>query len=281
MPCGWGEQETELSLNALRDMARRMVSLAGRRTIVMLSQGVFIPDEQQGELERTIDWALRSGVVINTLNSIGLDPGAISPPPGSPSGPGSPPTMDLSMTTAGEDDTVEPSGTPTPYTNEARLAEMENLVYIAEATGGTAISRSNDYRGGIRRIASPPEYRYILEFAPHDLTSDCRFHAVAIKLTNAALKGDSVQARRGYYAPKQGEGLPEAAAKEIENAVFSRDDIRDLPRERHTEIKKSGGSGGGLTVSTDIGFKTSALSQGRRPELPGTDGGSGGVRPRR
>jgi hypothetical protein len=125
---------------------------------------------------------------------------------------------------------------------------MENLVYIGEATGGTAISRSNDYLGGIRRIASPPEYRYILGFAPHHLTSDGRFHAVVIKLTNAALKGDSVQARRGYYAPKQGEGLPEASAKEIENAVFSCDDIRDLPLEMHTEIKKSEGSGGELTV---------------------------------
>ena len=250
-----GEQETELSLDALRDVARRMVSLAGRRIIVMLSQGVFIPDEQQGELERTIDWALRSGVVINTLNTVGLDPGAIGLPPGSPTGPGTPPTIDLSATSPSEDDTIEPSGKSTPYTSPARLAEQQNLVFIAEATGGTAILNSNDYLGGIRRIASPPEYRYILGFAPHDIAADGKFHAVAIKLTNPADKGYTVQARRGYYAPKEGEGLPEAAAKEIENAVFSRDDIRDLPVEMRTEVKKAEGDGGELTVSTDIDLK--------------------------
>lgn len=236
-----GEQETELSLDALRDVARRMVALAGRRTIVMISQGVYVPDEQQGDLERTIDWALRSGVVINTLNSSGLTTGFEG---GLKDG-----------ITATEDDTVEPSGAVTQYTNPARLAEMENLIYIAEATGGTAITRSNDYLGGIRRISSPPEYRYILGFSSHDLAADGKFHALAIKLTNAALKGDSVQARKGYYAPKQGEGLPEAAAKEIENAVFSRDDIRDLPVEMRTDVKKSEGSGGELTVSSDIDLK--------------------------
>jgi hypothetical protein len=157
--------------------------------------------------------------------------------------------------TPAEDDTVEPGGGSTQFINEARNAEMEALIYIAEATGGTAIARSNDYLGGIRRIASPPEYRYILGFSPHDLAADGQFHALSIKLTNPADKGYSVKARRGYYAPKQGEGLPEATAKEIENAIFSRDDIRDLPVEMRTDVKKSEGSGGELTVSTDIDLK--------------------------
>ena len=232
----WGEQETSLTLDALRDVARRMAALAGRRTIVMLSQGVFVPYAQEAELERTIDWAQRSGVVVNTLNSSGLATG-------------------MEFVTAAEDDTVEPGGGSTQFTNEARNAEMETLIYIAEATGGTAIVNSNDYLGGIRRIASPPEYRYILGFSPHDLAADGKFHPLAIKLTNPAAKGFSVQARKGYYAPKEGEGLPEAAAKEIENAVFSRDDLRDLPVEVHTDVKKSEGSGGELTVSTDIDLK--------------------------
>jgi VWFA-related protein len=232
-----GEQETSLSLDAVRDVARRMMTLGGHRTLVMLSQGMFVPYEQEAELERTIDWALRSGVVVNTLNSAGL----VAP-------------MEMGVTGA-EDDTVEPSGQTTTFTNEARNAEMENLVFLAEATGGTAIARSNDYLSGIRRIASPPEYRYILGFSPHDLAPDGKFHALSIKLTNPADKGYSVQARKGYYAPNEGEGLPQGAAKEIENAVFSRDDVRDLPVEMRTEIKKSEGSGGELTVSTDIDLK--------------------------
>jgi hypothetical protein len=76
-----------------------------------------------------------------------------------------------------------------------------------------------------------------------------------LTLTNSVYKGFTLQARRGYYFPKRGEGLPEAAAEGIENAVFSRDDIRDLPVEMRTDVKKAEGAGGELTVSTDIDLK--------------------------
>jgi hypothetical protein len=71
-PLAAGERETELSLHTLRNLARRMASLAGRRTIVLLSHGFFVTGTQQDDLANTIDRAIRSGVVIHTLNSSGL-----------------------------------------------------------------------------------------------------------------------------------------------------------------------------------------------------------------
>jgi hypothetical protein len=232
---GLGERETSLSLDALRDIARRMSALAGRRTIVLLSHGFLVPGDQQLELEHTINWALRSGVTIQTLDSFGLAP---------PYEMGNSPT---------DDDTVEPSiSAPNGLAREAGAATLRT---IAESTGGTAIENSNDYLGGVRRLATPPEYRYILGFTPQSLAADGSFHKLTLKLTNPAHKGFTLQARRGYYSPKQGEGLPEAAAKEIESAVFSRDDIRDLPVEMRTDVKPTEGSGGELTVSSDIDLK--------------------------
>jgi VWFA-related protein len=232
-PLAAGERETELSLHTLRDLSRRMASLAGRRTIVLLSHGFLVTDTLQDELAESIDRAIRSGVVIHTLNSSGLI---------GPGGGGSP----------WDDDTVGPNGT-SPYAHEAQLDGAMTLEDLAEATGGTAIENSNDYLGGVRRLAAPPEYRYVLGFAPQDLVANGSFHRLTIKLEH---KGYTIQARRGYYAPKRSEGLTEAAAKEIENEVFARDELHDLSVDLRTEV-----SAAVLTVSADLDLKSLHLRQ--------------------
>ncbi|HUI56979.1 MAG TPA: VWA domain-containing protein [Bryobacteraceae bacterium] len=229
-----GEQETELALDALRDVSRRMASLAGRRTIVLLSHGFFIADEQQGELAQTMDWALRSGVVIDTLNSSALITG-----------------WEMGGSSS-EDDTVMPGGGANSWTNQARIEGATTLLTLADGTGGTAIENSNDYLGAVRRLAAPPEYRYVLGFAPRDLTADASFHKLTVKLANLDDKQGTIRTRRGYYAPQKAEGLSEAAAKEIESAVFTRDVVRDLPVEMHTAVTAAEGSGGELTVSAEV-----------------------------
>jgi hypothetical protein len=40
---------------------------------------------------------------------------------------------------------------------------------IADGTGGTAIENTNDYLGAVRRVAAPPEYRYVLGISPQNL----------------------------------------------------------------------------------------------------------------
>ena len=129
------------------------------------------------------------------------------------------------------------------------------LRFLADSTGGTAIENSNDYLGAVRRLATPPEYRYVLGFAPRDLAADGSFHRLTLKVAAADSKRYTIEARRGYYAPKPSEGLSEAAAKEIENAVFARDQVRDLPVEMRTEVSQAEGTGGELTVSADIDLK--------------------------
>jgi len=49
----------------------------------------------------------------------------------------------------------------------------------------------------------------------------------------------SLQARRGYYAPKHVAGTSEQAKEEIEDALFSQEEMHDLPVELHTQFFKS------------------------------------------
>jgi VWFA-related protein len=227
-----GERETELSLLTLRDVSRRMSALAGRRSIVLLSHGFFIPDEQQDELANTIDWALRSGVVVHTLNSSGLLTG-------------------YEFFSRFEDDTVGDGS----LMHAAQLAGAVTLRTVADETGGAAIESNNDFLGAVRRLAAPPEFRYVLGFTPRDLKPDGSFHPLAIRLANPQYKSYAVQARRGYFAPKQAEGLTDAAAREIEGAVFARDEVHDLPVDMHTEISRAEGPGPAITVTAEVDLR--------------------------
>ncbi len=80
---------------------------------------------------------------------------------------------------------------------------------------------------------------YVLAFAPNDLKDDGKFHGLKVKLAEKH-DGYSVQARRGYFAPRnEGEAAAEARrqaafdaeAKEqerIREAMFSKNDSQQL-----------------------------------------------------
>jgi hypothetical protein len=104
----------------------------------------------------------------------------------------------------------------------------------------------------VKRLAAPPEYRFVLGFEPTDLVADGKFHKVAVTV---AKRDYAVQTRRGYYAPQRGEGLTEAASKEIENVVFSRDSINDLQVSMRTEVSHAEGTAAELAVIIDVDLR--------------------------
>jgi hypothetical protein len=62
-------------------------------------------------------------------------------------------------------------------------------------------------------------------------------------------KGLTVQARSGYFAPKHNVDPEEQAKEEIENAVFTRDDIQDIPVTLRTQVVQNK-----LTVVARVGI---------------------------
>jgi VWFA-related protein len=142
---------------------------------------------------------------------------------------------------------IDPSGL------NAMASNRDTLIAIAEGTGGLFYHNSNDLETGFRQTSTAPPFRYVLGFTPVDLKSDGTFHELKVKLRSA--QGASLRARRGYFAPRPG-GDPVAEAKhEIEDAVFSRDQIRDLPTEVYTQFFKTCPEKARLSVLTRIGVK--------------------------
>ena len=67
----------------------------------------------------------------------------------------------------------------------------------------------------------------MLGFSPLVMKPDGSFHR--LKITVVERKGLVIQARRGYYALKHTSNAEEDAKADIHDAVFSREEMRDIP----------------------------------------------------
>ena len=87
---------------------------------------------------------------------------------------------------------------------------------------------------------------------PQDLKLDGSFHA--LKVTASSGEKVTLQARRGYWAPKHSDDEATVSRQEIEDAVFSRDEVHSLPVDMHTRLTKAGEQAK-LTVLTSVDLK--------------------------
>jgi len=180
-----------------------------------------------------IDQALRSQVVISTLNARGLytlDPiGDVSKR--------TPPNQLIAIT-------------KNQYEVASNNAQEFVLRDLADGTGGTYYHNSNDLDAGFQRIAAAPEFYYILGFSPQNLKLDGRFHSLKVVIKDPPKL--SVQARKGYYAPKHAADPNDEAKQEIEDALFSQEELHDLPVDLHTQFFKASDVDAQLAVLVHI-----------------------------
>jgi VWFA-related protein len=220
-----GDHETQVSLATLKSAVQRLAAMPGQRSIILVSPGFYNPDQLQAQME-IADRALHSGIIISALDARGLyttmlDPSSSRAP--SPS----------------------IAGTMLQYMNAEALADDDVLSELAYATGGTFIHNSNDFEGGLRRLATPPQYSYLLAFSPQGLKFDGRFHNLKVTVKGQKL---NIQARKGYYAPRQAANAAEQAKQQIQDEVFSQEELHDLPVELHTQFFKTSDDDAKLSV---------------------------------
>jgi VWFA-related protein len=214
-----GASDASSAFRILNNVVRLLGSMPGDRIMLLVSPGMYLPDELQRSLSESIDRATRSGVIINTLDGRGVF--TIDPT-------GEVPGCRLSSPDTGLQ--------VARFAHDAITAQGLILHDLADATGGTALAQ-NDFLAEFNRLANPPEYVYYLGFYPKDLKTDGRFHDIKVTLANG--KGLSVQARKGYWASDHVEDAATASTREIGEAVFSHDELRDLPLDIDTQFYKT------------------------------------------
>ncbi len=224
--------ETHQTLQLLATVVRRLAGMPGLRSVVVVSPGFLVLNERFDELE-VMDRAIRSNVTISSLDARGL----YTIIPGG----------DASQS-AGNIATL---GLRSLYQSASALAEGDVLAELADGTGGTFFHNSNDLEGGFKRIAAPPEYYYVLGFSPQNLKFDGSYHNLKVSLQKN-FTGFTLQARRGYFAPKHEVDAAQEAKREVEEALFTRDEWHDIPVALHTQFFKSSDENAKLSVLARI-----------------------------
>ena len=213
-----GGHETQLSLGSLKDAVHRISAMPGQRSILIISPGFYNPDYLQEQAE-IVDHALHSYVLISALDARGLYTVALDA------------NRTRSPTSSIVSDTLQ-------LLRAEMSADADVLAEVTLATGGSFIQNNNDFDKAFQRLLMPPEYSYQLAFSPQNLKFDGHFHNV--KVTVKGPQKFAVQARKGYYAPKQAVGEAELAKQQIQDEVFSQEEAHDLPVEMHTQFFKTG-----------------------------------------
>jgi len=235
-----GQHESDVSLKMLKDAVRAVSRMPGQRSVVLVSPGFIIP-ELEYENNRIIDQALRSQVVISALDARGL---FVVIPFGDASH--QPPVNVENTAFAG----VAPPADKSLIEVAAANANDDLLANLADSTGGTFFHNNNDFDEGFRRVAETPEYSYVLAFTPQNLKLDGSFHTLKVTLKNPQKL--TLQARRGYYAPRGAANPDEQAKQEIEDAMYSQEEIHNLPVRLHTQFFKASDTEAKLIVLAHV-----------------------------
>jgi len=229
-----GDYETRVALDVLQKVVRRMSALPRPRSIVLVSPGFYLDWDRTGDVTTLLDSAARSNVVVNVLDARGLYTTGLTASDDTPAGD----TLSRSLKQS--------------YQRQTASAQLQMLSAIAAGTGGAFFHNSNDLDEGFRRVAAPPEYLYVLGFSPENLKLDGRFHDLRVKVKDS--KNLTIQARNGYYAPRHTTSPAEEARREIEDALFAREELHDLPVELQTRISKldAAAANGDATVKLSV-----------------------------
>ena len=134
------------------------------------------------------------------------------------------------------------------------MAQEDVLAQLADGTGGTFYHNRNDVDEAMRQAGASPAVSYLLSFSPQNLKLDGRFHALKVSLTSK--QKYTLQARHGYFAPRANADPEQATKEEIQEALFSQEEIHDLPVDLQTQYFKKDEADARLAVLTHLDVKS-------------------------
>ena len=231
-----GDAASEYAYSHLDAAIRRLAGMPGQRKMVFVSPG-FLLTTLTVERSDVIDRATKAGVVIDTVDARAL----YTPDLGG----------DIS---SGGRDSNQTAGYKTTYRVDAQFADGVILSDFAAGTGGTYFHNRNDLDVGLRNSIAAPSTTYLLGFSPQNLKLNGSFHTLKVGLSGK--QKYVVQARRGYYAPRTVKNPEEAAKEEIQEAVFSQEEIRDLAVDLQTQFFRKDAAEAHLSVLAHVDLKT-------------------------
>lgn len=234
-----GERDAENKVNDFRDevfsvgtlgainfVIRGLKDLPGRKSVVLMSDGISIFNSENVSNTRTLesmrrltDLANRASVVVYTIDARGLPillPGAADNTTGVKKGVGSTSMSGLSG----------PAMSNQINQNALEFFESQGgLAYLAQQTGGFFVHDNNDINNGLKRILDDQKGFYLLGYRPDEATFDPktgskRFHNITVRVTRP---GVEVRTRTGFFGISDEDARPtqRSRAQQLMSAITS------------------------------------------------------------
>jgi len=182
------------TLITLREVVQRLSDLPGQRLLVMVSDGFTLFDTGGGQdtndLQSVTSRAVRSGVVIYSIDAKGLQP---------------PGLFDASLGNIPNDPRIS------SYVSAGERDLEDGLNALAKDTGGEAFFNTNDTAGAMGRALDDNQVYYTLAYYPVVAESDKKFRKITIKIKNHPEY--QVRAQRGYLPADLAKKVKEEEAK--------------------------------------------------------------------
>jgi VWFA-related protein len=226
---------TRPSMNIMASVVQRLGVMPGSRSIVLASPGFTMLSDNRAEETELMERAIHSNIVISTLDARGLY------------------TPLMGDAASGRDVGLvgrTPQALKLRYMRDEADDNKQVMAELADGTGGKFFENNNGLKEGLDQLAAAPEFTYILGFSPQNLKFDGSYHALKVSLVNS--KGLELQARRGYWAPNHATDAAEQSKEEIQEAVFSLEEVRDIPLDVTTEFFKTSDAMAELTVEAHL-----------------------------
>jgi VWFA-related protein len=176
--------------------------LPGRKSVVLFSEGIAIPERVHRLYLGVIDAANRANVSIYTLDAAGLRVGSDqarirdivngASPIGSGAGYSAEGGTAYTRVLEGTADSL-------------RSDPHYSLGTLAEDTGGLLFNRSNNLAEGFERIETDLVNYYVLGYTPTNTAYDGKFRKIEVKVKRP---GVTIAARKGYFAVRNPGGAP-------------------------------------------------------------------------
>ena len=189
------------TLGAVNYIVRGLRELPGRKSVVLISDGIkiFSRSEPTGSeriltaLRTLTDLANRASVVIYTMDARGLQ------------------TLGLTAADSTSDMTSDQLEQSLSNRRSDFFESQNGLNYLAQQTGGLAIRNNNDLAGGIKRVIEDQKGYYLIGYRPEESTFDQvsgrrKFHKLGLKIMRPGKF--NVRMRNGFYGITDDEAAP-------------------------------------------------------------------------
>jgi VWFA-related protein len=185
------ETRTQVTMDALNQLARSLSVFPGRKNLIWISGGLpFDPASTEPQMEKTAALLAATQIAVYPVDVRGV------PFLGAQ---GSSPSWEVFGPRGG--DYAGTSG------QAGELSEVrETMFNLAHLTGGRAYYNNNDMPGQLDNIVNSGSRYYILAYRPENANWNGKFRKVEVKTSRADLK---VQCRPGYYAVADPFGSPD------------------------------------------------------------------------